>query len=459
MASSTHSAAIQSSAGYWIRLIILGIVAGFVVTALLPVVAEASRRSIALGIIGIGIIATVAASRRGREVLLFVWIVALTYNRQFWSFAPIVGDHGAFGPYWMIADLALLALLVYWAFEVVILKIPQQPKSLRLMPWYGPFAIAAALSVVGAPEPAWALGDLSRIAKLGLVLLYFRYNVGPRQWWVIIAGLGAAVAIQSGLGILEVVSGRTGVLGIFGISDINVQESLGINELFGGWTRATGTVAHPPYLAAFFLLTVPIFMSLALTLPINTIRLLCIGVTGLGAIGMICTLTRMPIAVMLAQTVLLVTLLTAMRQISIMRIVALIGFTGLAVGLIGILGAELILERLTSDLKASVDERFEGYATALKMLGDHPLFGVGLNNYGAVMEQYDPSTAWGITDKWQRVATQITHMRLLAGPLNGYLYVASVTGLVGLAAFLWLALGGIVLGSRAIKRNRGASGS
>ena len=452
MASLLRSDASSHSAGYWLRLVAIGLLAGFAVIVLTPAIADAGRKFIALGLIGIVILITAIASRRGRDVFLVVWIISLTYNRQFWSFAPIVGDHGAFGPYWMISDLVLLALLARWMYESVILKLDQQVHSVPVMRWYLPFVIAAGLSIAGAPEPAWALGDFSRLLKLGLVLLYFRYQIGPRQWWVVVAALGAAAVIQSVFGVLEVVTGRTGVLGILGIG-IDVRQILGVTELFGGWTRATGTVAHPPYLAAFLLLTVPVFTSLGLTQPWGLKKWLCLGVAALGLVGIVCTLTRFPIVVAMLQVMLLIIILVATRMLSITRVIALGAVAGLILSIIGMYGAEFIYERMTGDFTRSVDARFEGYKVAGRMLLDHPVFGVGLNNYGAYMPEYDPGELWSIKRKWHDISLNLTHMRLLAGPLNGYLYVATVTGLVGLAAFLWFALGGIVLGLRAIRAN------
>jgi len=124
---------------------------------------------------------------------------------------------------------------------------------------------------------------------------------------------------------------------------------------------------------------------------------------------------------------------------------------------IGMYGAEFIYERMTADFTRSLDARVEGYKVAGRMLLDHPLFGVGLNNYGAFMPQYDPGELWSIERKWHDISLNLTHMRLLAGPLNGYIYVATVTGVVGLAAFLWFALGGLVLGLRAIRATAGSA--
>ena len=371
----------------------------------------------------------------------------------------MVGNHGAFGPYWMVADLFFAVLLLLWVYDLVVRKSAIVVHAPPFLFWYGPFAVVATVSVFGTEEPVWALGDLLRIAKLGLVLHYFRYNVGPRQWWVIVAALGAAVTVQSLLAMLEVATGRTGVLGVFGLNEFNVLHISGIFDPFGGWTRATGTVAHPPYLAAFLLLTVPVFMSLALALHNGMYRWMCSGVALLGLVGLLCSLTRWPIAVMLVQAMMLLTALVALRLIPLTRAIALAVFAGLGLSIVALLGAEFIYDRMTRDFAASVDQRFIEYRVAANMLIDHPLFGVGLNNYAAHMAEYGSSANWGITEKYHRIATDLTHMRLLAGPLNGYLYVAVSTGFLGLLAFLWFAAGGLILAWRAIRARRTGNGA
>ena len=151
---SLPSSAIQSgnSIGAWIRLFAFGLIAGIVVIGLTSILAEISRKFIALGILGIMVLSFGLYLGRLREVLLFSWVVTLTYNRQFWSFAPFVGDHGAFGPYWMISDLVLTALLGIWLYETILLKRTSLSKAVRFWPWFAPFAIAATLSVIGAKQ-------------------------------------------------------------------------------------------------------------------------------------------------------------------------------------------------------------------------------------------------------------------------------------------------------------------
>jgi O-antigen ligase len=446
----------RRSIGTWARTILIGVLAGVVVAWATPAMSSLHRRFIALGVLSLVMLTVVFATGRAREAFLFAWVVSLTYNRQFWSFAPIVGDHGAFGPYWMISDLLLLVLIAQWIYGAAILKRPQRASSWSPLRWYVPFAIVAALSVVGTREPVWALGDLIRVAKLGLVLVYVSYNVGPREWWLVIAGLGAAISLQSILGILTVATGRLGVLSIIGLGASGEAAAFGIHEIYPeGFRRAHGTLAHAPYLGAFFVLTVPVFMSLALTLRKGPGRWTCVCVAGLGLVGLAFTLARTAILVMMGQAVLLIMALIGMRLISVGKAIAVSAFAGLLVGIVGVVTADSAYERVTRNIDTDFSERISEYHVAEKMLLDHPLLGVGLNNYGAYMREYGSSSVWGLERRWHDASIQMTHMRLLAGPLNGFLYVATVTGLLGLAAFLWLAFGALRLSWVAVKSSTG----
>jgi O-antigen ligase len=446
----------ERSLGARARLILIGVLAGIVVGSATPAISGLHRRFIALAVLSLVMLTVVLATGRAREAFLFVWVVSLTYNRQFWSFAPIVGDHGAFGPYWMISDLLLLVLIAEWVYGAVIRKRPQRARGWSFLRWYAPFAIVAALSVVGVREPVWALGDLIRIAKLWLVLVYVRYNVGPREWWVVMAALGTAISLQSVLGIVTVATGRLGVMSMIGLGGVGEAAAFGIDEIYPeGFRRAHGTLAHAPYLGAFFVLTVPMFMALALTLRKGLGRWTCACVAGLGLVGLAFTLARTSIVVMLGQAVLLVIALVGMRLISVKKAVAVGVFAGLLFGIVGVLTADKVHERVTRGLDSDVDERISEYRVAEKMLRDHPLLGVGLNNYAAYMGEYGSRVVWGLERRWHDASTQMTHMRLLAGPLNGFLYVAAVTGLLGLATFFWLAFGALRMSWLAVNSSTG----
>jgi len=204
---------------------------------------------------------------------------------------------------------------------------------------------------------------------------------------------------------------------------------------------------------------VPIFASLSLTLRPGKGRWLAAGVAVFGAVGMVCTLARLPVVLMVGQMLLLMVLLAGLRRVSVIRLIATGAFAGLLLTSLGMAAADLVYERLTRDFDESVDRRVEEYKVAASMLYDHPLLGVGLNNYAAHMATYGSNTVWGIEQRWHDAAVNVTHMRLLAGPLNGMLYVATVTGVLGLVTFLWLALGGLALAWRRARFDSGPQGA
>jgi O-antigen ligase len=91
-----------------------------------------------------------------------------------------------------------------------------------------------------------------------------------------------------------------------------------------------------------------------------------------------------------------------------------------------------ITERLTGDDQGSSRGRLPLMRTALEIIRDHPLLGVGPNNYSVAMKQY--GAVYGKWGDW----TYTVH--------NKFLLVWAETGIGGLAAFLWFLWGTIRLG-------------
>src|SRR5262245_23123820 len=124
----------------------------------------------------------VVASRRPKLVLLFAWVASLTYNRQYFSFEAIAGNNSSQGPYWIVSDVFLIALLALWVYEAAILKQPRRERSLAVHPLFMPFAFACAVSALGAQRPDWSLYELIRSVKVFLILLYVQYNFTKEEW-------------------------------------------------------------------------------------------------------------------------------------------------------------------------------------------------------------------------------------------------------------------------------------
>ncbi len=391
--------------------------------------------------------------KRPKEVFLFGFLFSLTYNRQFFVLQGWANS-GMQGPYIIVADIFLLALFATWLYESAVLKIPSKPLGGRLWPWYVPFAAACILSLFVAARMDWTAFELIRVLKVGLLLWYCRYNLKRREWWICAAGIGTALSAQSVLGILEVTFKKSGVMWLFGGGTAeNIVPEAFSEEAFYGFRRATATMNHPPNLACYLLLTIPLVAALGLTHSDRRWRYVSALATLLGLTCLGCTMSRWPWALMVGMLAILIVGLAWLRCITIKRAIAVIALAGVVGSGVGLILADRIYERFTGDFSKSVEQRKKGNQAALDMLVDNNvLLGVGLNNYRIHMLKYEPEAAW--VDENEFIAVQ-SHLRFIAGPLNGFLLVLSEEGVLGLTTWLIYVFGITIVAFRAISITTG----
>jgi hypothetical protein len=394
-----------------------------------------------------------ALSGRPKELLLFGWIVSLTYNRQYFIFEKLVGYHGTNGPYVIIADLCFIGLFAWWLYERIIQRragpLPHPP----LWPWYLPFCMACFLSIFGAARTDWAVFEMIRLVKIGLIFFYVRHNFGRREWYLALVALGAAACFQSAVAIKEVATGKAGIVA----TSQPMTDSPDFIEhfqegAFMGGIRGQGTMAHPPYLSCYLLLIIPVLLAVSLAAPrwlawAGTAGFL-ISCGGLGA-----TLSRWPWMVACFEAGLVLTVLMLLRQVAVTR----------ALG-VSILGALLLLlcllpfkdklvKRFTGDFKESVEYRKDGLRASLAAIADRPLMGFGLNNTAVHLPRYFPELDWGLVT--EEFASRTLHLRAPITLGNGLQHVIEETGFVGFFGFLILIMGAFVSGFRAMIRTAG----
>jgi len=415
-----------------------------------------SKRDLVVVAIGAGLAVAAIASRRPKSVLLCAWVISLTYNRQFYSFDAITGNNGPAGLYWIVADVFLVALLVLWGADAMRRRGAAAAGGMPLWPWYLPYAIACVMSVAAAERMDWALFELVRTAKFAIVLIYVARRFGREEWWTALAAMGAAAIIQAGLGTMEVVTKHSGVLWIFGLQDnLTAVPQMFKDEAYYGWTRATATMAHPPNLACYLLLAVPPFLALALAARDRRLRVGALAASAVGLVGLACTLSRWPAFTMVLQIIALAAALLMLREVSLKRIIAVSSLCGFGLMVVLLPFSDFIADRASRDFERSVNLRAKEFAIAGKMLSDHPVLGVGLNNYSAHLVAYGSELRWGMKPKIANLATQVLHVRYISGPLNAFLLVAAETGMAGLLGFLIWCLATIVVGLYALRRTRG----
>ena len=435
-------------------LFLLAVLAGITAFAVGLQLAGMSLKLMLFGAMGAGIFGLAFVSGYPKAVLLFAWVFSLTYNRQYFNFDAIVGKYGAGGPYWIVSDVFLISLLVLWVAELVLLKRTSPPRGDRLWPWYLPFVIACFISILFAEETAWGFFEMIRVVKVALILLYFRYNVGKVEWWACVAALGCAVIAQSALGTIEVAVGRTGVFGVLGLSG---AEAAGPEELsqenFYGWRRATATMTHPPNLACYLVLTIPLFLTLGLTFRHRLIQILAFATGVIGLVGLACTLSRWPWMLAGVQGILI---LGGLCWLGLMPLERTLGLFCVAVFLGMLVLAPftgLIMDRLTRDLKEFIDFRAKENQLGMDIGMGSPFVGVGLNNYKIHMARRAPEWEWALN--MEEYSIKQLHIRPIAAPHNGFLAIFAETGILGLGSYGIYLLGVLRITLKAIRSTEG----
>ncbi|ACL58109.1 O-antigen ligase family protein [Methylobacterium nodulans] len=417
---------------------LLGIATVPLATAFEPV----SPRLLLAGIAGLAGVTAVVLAGRLKPVLLALFVVALTYNRQYYSFDWLHGDLGGRGLYWCPADVCLVGLLLLWPVERALrLPAPRPPRAGPVV-WLLPLMAVGLLSAACSAEPVGSTVEIVRYLKLALLLLYLRYNLDARGFRVIVAALAGVILLQTPISILQAAfaSGQNGLSQIFQTSEPS--------ELA---RRAAGTLGHPNYLAPYLLLITPPFIAVALGLRGSWIGTAAALVAASGSLTIALTQSRGPIALLLVTILVLIALMTLRRALPALRAVGLI--VAGAVLLVAVVAplAPAIEKRLSGDFGASVDFRAAYNDAAVRMWEASPMLGVGPNNFGLEIRHYSPDlyVVMALDALSTDEARSKVHLRSTAPVHNVYLFVLSELGILGLICFLLFLLRGLVLAWRA----------
>jgi hypothetical protein len=119
-------------------VVLLFVGGGGFITLATDQLASLPKRGWVVVAIGAALVVFAIASKRPKSVLLCSWVIALTYNRQSYSFDAVTGNNGPAGLYWIAADFFLLCLLVLWVLDVMR---GQRPSAWR----HGALALVLAL--------------------------------------------------------------------------------------------------------------------------------------------------------------------------------------------------------------------------------------------------------------------------------------------------------------------------
>jgi O-antigen ligase len=102
-----------------------------------------------------------------------------------------------------------------------------------------------------------------------------------------------------------------------------------------------------------------------------------------------------------------------------------------------------------------VEFRVHENKAGLKIAGEFPIWGVGLNNYREHLLRYNPEWEWAL--QFEDYSVKQLHLRPLASPHNGFLLILAENGLVGLVTFTIFFLGITVAAVRSLRHTTGSA--
>jgi O-antigen ligase len=315
-----------------------------------------------------------------------------------------------------LTTLALAVLYFRWAILALTRRADRSRTSWRVVLPLVVYVGFAGLSVFAAGDRAMSARELFLLCQTLLLYLYLVYRVRGRDevMWIL-RWLVVGLVIESSLMLVGAYRGES-----FSLPGLNLRPDRGgwvfVDAAFGG--RVGGTVGSPNGAAAY--LSVMLTPALCLMLLSKGIRKLpAIAGLVLGIMAIVTTQSRGGWTATLVSFAVFYGVLAWRGRVSVKA--PLIAGALVAIALLAM--QDTIVSRLTEDDNGSAQSRLPLMRTAMQMIADHPVFGVGANNYSVAMKRY--GAVYGDWGEW--VFT--VH--------NKYALVWAETGLGGIAAFIW----------------------
>jgi O-antigen ligase len=328
-----------------------------------------------------------------------------------------------------LTNISLAILYVAWFVKGALHRAPAAAMpALRHTPGIVPATLLLGIYVLSclvAADRVLASFEVASVLEQYLLYLFIARTVTSREEVAfIVRVLLMGLILQSAL-MLAQVAGLVGDIDTYGFK---------ARADFAGDSRISGTLGSPNPAAAYL----AIMMVLALGVLFSRVRRLdrCLAALGLAAaaVPLLFTLSRGGWLLLVVGASLL-GMFARGRGARIAVASAVVLVTLLVVPFSGV-----ITDRLSGDDNGSAEDRMPLNYLAMSMIADHPVLGVGANNFAVAMQPY---LAKGFTGGF----VYTVH--------NKYLLVCAETGAVGLIAFLWFLLS-IVRSARRISTMRDA---
>jgi O-antigen ligase len=362
---------------------------------------------------------TLLALKSTSRIYLIVLVMSLSFSARL-RFGGVEfhqgGAEAAFAP----LDFPLLGLVLLWlaAFfthkqKKIMFRITGVGMAFLLL------VLVHVLSVLVAYDSSLALLELIRLLKMGLVVLVVRHYVKTENdLRLVLSVLLGIMIVQGVLATVQTFFGTSLGLGFLGESDtILTGQQQGV--VFG---RAGGTLGHANALGYFYEMTLPIALGIFLWQGRSWLKTVSFCALGVGLFGAFLTYSRATwIAVLIGLGVVVVAT-TIMHKRHRARNFRYATMALLVIVIIGVVFRDSITQRVTLFGQNSWVFRLQTFELAVNMFQEHPLLGIGANNYLAAVNAYNYTGA-------------ASTAALTAPVHNILLLLAAETGLLGISAF------------------------
>lgn len=373
----------EYGAGIWIVAGVLGLLAMAATLAALD-----SPKVLATLVIAITVILILLLVRDKRQAcfIIVLLLAPLRLGKAF-LIAPHMG--GAAG-FWIDSiDPFLIMLLGFQVKDILNHQVGPYKVPRAAYYWVG-MIILGLISIVIAPFKMLSAHETLRMVKL-LVLFLVVVNevLNRKQFLQAVSVLMIGVMINSILAITQWVTGSHFDLVFLGEAEVAAVEAIGTATYLTGEVvyRPGGLMGAGNLFAAYVALLLPASIALMLVPTPRPFKLFLLLTILLGQTGLVLTLSRtgwIDFTVAFVVTV----FLGMWHPVSFRRFyaarVAIIATTVV----IALAFTPMIIQRLTSSDPGAVNIRLEWLEIAKAMVIDHPVLGVGLNNYVYVQLPY-----------------------------------------------------------------------
>ena len=293
------------------------------------------------------------------------------------------------------------------------------------------FLAFTAASIFVASVVNLAVYELFLAAQLYLVYLYVANHLRHREdvRFVVFFLLIGCLIESAAMIVLEFTGMPSTIWGL--PTHIHIQS--GVHDAF---VRVGGTVGSPNEASAYLSLLLPLAACLLFVDRRPWQKWLACPVLALGGVAMIFTYSRGGLIAVVLSAIILGFVLMRTRGVSLKAPIAIFAL----LILLYLPFQSVISGRVFGNDQGSAESRIPLSMLAFRMIADHPILGVGANNFSVAMQRY-------LTSYFRTGFLYVVH--------NKYLLIWTETGIGGLLAYLAFLYGALRMGWRCWKQNDG----